>query len=303
MNLLGHMTTFVRTVEAKSLSGAARDLRLSLPAVSRQLRALEEDMGTVLLMRTTRRMALTEQGRLFYERAVHILREVEETRARLAPGRDVRGTLVVSAPISIALSLVLPRLPALSAKHPHLALDLRLEDRLVDFVREGIDVAIRGGATPPDSTSYLAQQLTHFERLLVASPAYLRKHGAPSAPEDLVRHECLLQVGSGGPISRWRLVRGDGETREVEVTGGVRSNAPLALARLARQGMGIALVADWLVEDDLADKTLRRVLPAWATKSVATLAIYRVERKGSPLIGAFIEAMRGLRKPKRQISV
>ena len=301
MDLLDQMATFVRVVEANSLSGAARILRLSLPAVSRQLRALEEETGTVLLRRTTRRMAITDEGRLFYERSVRILREVEETRALVCPSRDVRGTLVVSAPISIALSLVLPRLPALAAGHPRLTLDLRLEDRLVDFVRDGVDVAIRGGAAPPDSTSYLAQPLAHFARWTVASPSYLKTHKIPRKPEDLARHACLVQTGAAGPMRTWRLMRGERreDARTVSVSGPILSNAPVALARLAREGMGIALVADWLVAEDLANGSLRRVLGDWQSDGVSTWAICRIEQKGSPAIAALMQALRPSARARR----
>ncbi len=294
MDLLDQMATFVRVVEANSLSGAARILRLSLPAVSRQLRALEEETGAVLLRRTTRRMALTDEGRAFYERSVRILRDVEEARAIVSPSREVRGTLVVSAPISIALSLVLPHLSGLAARHPRLTLDLRLEDRLVDFVRDGVDVAIRGGASPPDSTSYMAHPLGRFERWLVASPAYLKKRGTPRRPEDLARHACLVQVGASGPMSPWHLVRsGRSEgSRGIAVSGPLLSNAPVALARLARDGMGIALVADWLVTEDVASGSLRRVLGEWQSDSVSTWAIYRREQKASPAIAALVKALR-----------
>jgi DNA-binding transcriptional LysR family regulator len=293
MNLLDQMTTFVAVVEANSLSGAARKLHLSLPAVSRQLRALEEETGAVLLRRTTRTIALTQEGRTLYERALRILRDVDETRALLSPSREVRGTLVVSAPISIALSLVLPHLPGLAAKHPGLTIDLRLEDRLVDFVRDGVDVAIRGGALPPDSTSYVAHPLARFERWLVASPGYLKTRGTPRKPEDLARHACLVQVGAFGAMSTWRLVRGAREVvRSVVVSGPVLSNAPVALTQLARDGMGIALVADWLVAEDIGRGALGRVLPEWQSEGVAMWAICRVEQKTSPAVAAFMQALR-----------
>lgn len=293
MDLLDQMTTFVRVVEANSLSGAARNLRLSLPAVSRQLRALEEATGAVLLRRTTRRMALTDEGRIFYERAVKILRDVEETYALVSPSREVHGTLVVSAPITIALSLVLPYLPNLAAKHPRLTVDLRLEDRLVDFVRDGVDIAIRGGVAPPDSTAYVAHPIRRFERWMVASPSYLKKRGTPRKVDDLLHHACLLQTNLAGPVTSWPLVHdGRGDTvRAVTVSGPIHSNAPVALARLATDGVGIALVADWLVAEAVANGTLRRVLPEWRSEVVSTWAIFRVEQKRSPAIAALLQAL------------
>lgn len=293
MDMFSQLNTFVRVVEANSLSGAARRLTLSLPAVSRQLRALESTLGAPLLVRTTRRIALTDRGREFYESSVRILRELDEARARVDPSK-LAGVLVVSAPVSIALERVVPRLPALAKRHPDLAIDLRLEDRLVDFVREGVDVAIRGGAPPPDSTGYVAHTLARFRRTAVAAPTYARRRKLPRTPDQLKAHGCLLQSGAAGPKMTWALERvGDPRVRrEVSVTGPVRSTAPIALRQLARAGVGVALLADWLVASDLADGTLKRVLPEWHSPEVAIWAVHRMEQKGSPRIAAFLEAMR-----------
>src|SRR5262245_56960331 len=151
MDLFTRMTTFVRIVDAGSLSAAARGLRLSVPAVSRQLTALEEELGARLLGRSTRRMSLTDAGRKWYVSSARILREVEETRAQLESPDEVHGHLVISVGISLGLGLVVPRLPDLAERHPRLSIELRLEDRLTDLVGDAVDVAIRGGAAPPDS--------------------------------------------------------------------------------------------------------------------------------------------------------
>lgn len=294
MDLLAQMATFVRVVEANSLSGAARALRLSLPAVSRQLRALEQELGSPLLVRTTRRMALTATGQTFYEGAQRILRDVAEVRARAGGSTEVRGVLVVSAPVSIGISQLVPRIPSLAKAHPHLRVELRLEDRLVDFVREGVDVAIRGGALPPDSTAYIAHALSRFRRYAVASPAYCRKHGTPKAPEQLAGHACLLQLGTASAITRWTFEHREhtGLEREVAVTGTLSSSAPLALIEFAKAGLGVALAAEWLVDQELRRGALRRILPAWHSSLVSTWAIHRAEHRGSATIAAFVEAMR-----------
>lgn len=294
MDMLGAMETFVRIAEASSLSRAARSLDLSLPAVSRQLHALEVELGTKLVVRTTRRMALTEAGRLFYDSAVGVLRDVGRARERVRPSREVRGALVVSAPVSIALTWVVPRLPALVAKHPRLEIELRLEDQLVDFVREGVDVAIRGGIAPPDSNAYLAVPLSRFRRVLVAAPSYLKRRGLPRAPEDLASHACLLQVGQSGPMARWTLHANGagGGVSEVTVTGPVRSTAPLALRELALGGAGIALLGEWLATEAIAAGRLRRLLPTWSSPEVVTWAVHRMERKGAPAIAALVDALR-----------
>jgi DNA-binding transcriptional LysR family regulator len=292
MDLLAHLATFVRIVDAGSLSGAARALRLSLPAVSRQLKSLEDELGVTLVMRSTRRLSVTDDGRQWYERAQRVLREIDEARRSRGGAGDVRGTLVVSAPITIASHLVIPRLPAIHRAHPELAIDLRLEDRFVDLVGDGVDVAIRGGAPPPDTTSFVALPVLEFQRWLVASPAYLRRSGCVRDPEELAGHACLPQLGASGPVTRWRFAKGD-EERVVDVRGPVRATAPLAIRELALAGMGLALLPEWLVAGDVLANRLKRAAPGWETPRVTTWALYRAELRGSPRIRAFLDAIRG----------
>lgn len=291
MDLLAHMRTFARIVERGSLSGAAREARIALPTVSRQLRALEEHLGVALLVRSTRRMHLTDAGRRFYERSVRILGEVDAVEESIDDGRVARGTLVVSASITLGLTYVLPRLPALSQAHPKLEVELRLEDRYVDLVAEGVDVAIRGGGAPPDSTAFVAHLLFESTRVVVASPRYLRKHGTPRAPEQLVRHTCLVQLAATGSFVRWTLRKGDDE-RTVPVRGALRTNAPVAIRDLARAGAGVALLPDWVVADDLASGALVRVLAGWEHPRVQIWAFHRSELRGSRRLRVFVDAMK-----------
>ena len=289
MDLLAQMATFVRIVDLGNLSAAARAARLSLPAVSRQLRALEDDLGASLVVRTTRRLKVTEEGRQWYAHCARILGDVAAARAAIGGG-DVHGTLTVSVPVSLGLSQVVPRLAALQRGRPGLAIDLRLEDHFVDFVADGVDVIVRGGAPPPDSATVIAHPLLRFPRVAVASPAYLRRRGAPRDPAALAGHDCLVQLGANAPLRTWHLRRGDDE-RAVDVAGRLRATAPLALREAARAGLGIALLGDWLVADDLARGTLRRVLPAWASPPITAWAIYRVEARSSPRVRAFLDGM------------
>src|SRR5687767_11766775 len=143
MDLLAQMETFVRVVDGKSLSAAARAQRLSLPAVSRQLRALEAELGATLIVRSTRRLHVTDAGRQWYAHCVRILRELEDARAAVGGERGVRGTLLVSASFTFGSVVIVPLLARLAQRHPQLIVDLRLEDHLVDLVAEGVDVAVR----------------------------------------------------------------------------------------------------------------------------------------------------------------
>jgi DNA-binding transcriptional LysR family regulator len=290
MDLLARMATFVRIVDGKSLSAAARAQRLSLPAVSRQLRALEAELGASLIVRSTRRLHVTDAGRQWYAHCVRVLRELEEARATIGNDKLARGTLVVSASLTLGTVVIVPRLARLVERHPHLVIDLRLEDHLVDLVAEGVDVAVRAGSLPPDSTAYIAHPVFTMDRVLVAAPRWLRKHGAPREPAQLARHACLVQVTPAGATVRWQLRRGS-EDATVEVRPHVRSNAPLALRDLAVDGGGIAYLPDWLVEADLAAGRLQRVLPGWASPTHTAWAVYRAELRGAPRLRAFLDAL------------
>lgn len=290
MDLLAQMATFVRIVEGKSLSAAARTQRLSLPAVSRQLRALEAGLGASLIVRSTRRLHVTDAGRQWYAHCVRILRDLEEARATIGGERDVRGTVLVSASFTFGSVMIAPVLARLAERHPRLTVDLRLEDQLVDLVAEGIDVAVRAGAPPPDTTALVAHPLFAMQRVLVAAPRWLRSHGTPREPSQLARSTCLVQVTPAGVQVRWNLRRGDAE-QTIDVRGPIRSNAPVALRELAVDGAGIAYLPDWLIADDLSRGRLRRVLPEWASPPITAWALHRAELRGVPRVRAFIEAL------------
>jgi DNA-binding transcriptional LysR family regulator len=293
MDLLAQMATFVSVVEGKSLSAAARAQRLSLPAVSRQLRALEADLGASLVVRSTRRLRVTDAGQEWYQHCRRVLGQVEEARQSVRGKRGAQGRLVVSASLTFGSSVIVPRLPQLAARHPHLVIDLRLEDQLVDLVGEGVDLAVRAGSPPPNSTSVVAHPIFGMQRLLVAAPAWLRKHGAIRELQQLTRHACLIQVTPAGTVIPWSFAR-DGSTSEattIEVHGQIRTNAPSALRDLALAGAGIAYLPDWLVAADIENGTLRRVLPQWSSVSIMAWAIYRAELRGAPRLRAFLDAL------------
>lgn len=288
MDLLAQMTTFVRVVEGGSLSSAARAQRLSLAAVSRQLRALEDDLGTTLVARSTRRLRITDPGRAWYAHCVRILREVDDARSSMHDERRVAGKLVVSASYAMADEFVVPRLPDLLAKHPRLEIDLRIEDQLVDLVGEGVDVALRGGAPPPDTTAFVAHALARFPRVVVGSPGYVGKRKI-TKPEELARHDCLVQLATGRLVP-WTLRREDREIT-VDVRGPIRATTPRVLRELAVLGLGLAFLPDWLVAPEIARKKLVRVLEGWTSPPIAAWAIHRTEHRGSPKIAALLGAL------------
>ena len=290
MDLLSQMETFVHVAESGSLSAAARARSLSLPAVSRQLRALERDLGSTLVIRSTRRLRLTDAGQRWYASCQRILRDLDAARSEVSTSNEPRGTLTVSMPVSLGLVVVMPRVHALLARHKELAVNVRLEDHVVDLVSDAVDVVVRG-VELPDSTSFISRPLLQFRRMPVASPAYLRRHGTPREPEAPSAHECLVQLAAPGLLQEWQFLRGD-EARTVRVSGRLRA-APLALRDAALAGHGIALLPQWLVEGDVAAGRLKPVTAGWQTPPSTVWALYRAEARAAPRVRAFIDAMTG----------
>jgi DNA-binding transcriptional LysR family regulator len=290
MDLLAQMKAFVRIVESGSLTAAARQLRVSAGSVSRQLSSLERTLGAPLLLRTTRRSTLTDAGRQYYERCRRVLHDIEDAQESVRADRTAAGTLIISAPVTFGLLRICPHLPAFHKRYPGISVDLRLEDRVVDIVSEGVDIAIRSGIDPPDSTSLVAQPLTTFERVLVASPDYLSRRGEPRTPEALTGHDLVFHLGGQ---AGWRIAR-DGREVRVDGPAAFRSNAMLALKNAALQGTGIAMLPEWLVRDDIRSGALRALFPAWSAAPVRVFLFHRIELRGALRVRAFIDHLRTL---------
>ena len=195
----------------------------------------------------------------------------------------------MSAPVTFGLACVVPEMGPLMKAHPQIVVELFLEDRLVDLASEGIDVAIRVGVAPPESAELIAHELIRYERVLVASPRYLKKHGEPRRPEALAGHDGLIH--SLGPTDTWPLRSGE---RDVRIRPKIvfRSNAFHALRDLAVGGAGVALLPHWFVRDALSSGDLRLVLPSWRSHRVTANAIYRTAQRGEPRVRALIEHLR-----------
>ena len=286
MDFLGRARTFVRVVEAGSLSGAARSLGVSLAAISRQVTSLESELGARLLVRTTRSLQVTEEGRRFHEHASRLVLDEEAARASVRPEGALGGSVVVSASVTLGVLRIVPALPKLYAQHPGVQLELRLEDRAADLVGEGVDIAVRAGLGLPDTTSLVAVALATFQRVVVASPAYLRRNGTPQTVAALASHRVVLAPGSG-PTGRWQFTE-DGEMRSVTVTPKLRIGTLLAVQAAVRAGIGLAVLPDFVVARDLEDRTLTALLPDATLAAVTAHALYRIEVRGSARIEAVI---------------
>ena len=289
MEDLSAMAVFARVVEMESFSGAARDLGLSKSAVSKQVGRLEDRMGLRLLNRTTRRLSLTEAGAAFYQGCRRVVAEAEATeRAVTRLASAPRGRLKVNAPMSFGVRHLAPALPDFMARYPELTVDLALNDRVVDLVEEGFDVAIRI-ARLADS-SLIARRLAPNRLVLCAAPSYLRAHGAPRAVEDLKGHECLLySYLAVGDV--WRLC-GPGGERRLRVTGRLRINNGDALLAATLGGFGVALLPCFICGEDLRAGRLIHVLPEWSGPADTVIAaVYPASRNLSPKVRVFVDVL------------
>ncbi|HEY2019842.1 LysR family transcriptional regulator [Paraburkholderia sp.] len=285
---LDDMRIFVATVDAHNFTAAANRLSLSKQFVSRRVMALEETLGVQLLIRNTRKLAVTDLGQEFYERAKRILGEVEEAEQAMSLRRaGPRGLLRVSAPMSFGVMHLSPLVTSFLREHRDVRFDMELSDRTVDVVGEGFDMAVRIG-TLPDS-SLIAQKLVDVSMLACCSPAYLRRRGTPAAPADLARHECLL-YGHGGAVS-WDF-KIDGAVKSVEVRGPLRANNGDLIRDAAVAGLGIVRLPDFIVADALRAGQLVPVLEAFLPAATGVYAVYPRHRQSSLTIRAFVEFLR-----------
>ncbi len=287
MEKLTALRIFRRVVERKSFSRAARELRISNAAVSKNVRELEAELGAPLIQRTTRRLSTTPAGEAYYARVVAILDELADAdRAVRETSSTARGVLRVATPMSLGLTKVMPAVSSFLGEHPEVRIELEMNDRHVDIIREGFDLAIRGTGALEDS-SRVARRLASIERVVVASPAYLGRVGTPVTPADLRAHRCLVYASSSS-ASRWELVRGSTH-RAIEIDGPLRVNSSLALVQAAVDGVGLALVPVWTVERELGDARLTRVLRAWSGEPQALHAVYPRHHEISRTLRLFVD--------------
>lgn len=263
---LGAVQAFVAVADCASFAEAAQRLALSASAVSRRVAALEGQLQVRLLTRTTRGMALTEAGERFYRRCRDLLAELALAAEDVGgdSGR-LNGLVRLTAPHSLlGTALIAPVVADLLARQPGLRFDVVLDDRKLDLVSGAIDVAVRVGPVP-DSRSF-ARRLAALEGRLVASPAYLARHGVPQQAADLTTHVCLEHAALG-PQGLWRMEDGEALPRRV------RANSFELLLQLARAGAGIAVMPSFAVVDDLARGTLRHLLPEWHSPPFELFAV------------------------------
>lgn len=270
MDTLQSMRVFASVAQTGSFAAAAERLNLSRASVTRHVAALERRLGTRLLQRTTRRLALTEAGSLYRERCEQMLEWLDETEALVGRGQHTAsGTLRISAPVSFGARHVAPATAEFVQRYPHIEVDLALNDRRVNLVDEGFDLAIRIAARL--EPGLVARRLSRSRLLLCAAPAYLQRCGHPATPEALAGHNCLLYTYS--PRNAW-LFRHAGYSHRVTVSGNLKANNGEALLAAARAGLGLVLQPDFIVREALRDGSLETVLPEFDPGHAGIHAVY-----------------------------
>ncbi|MFM0260478.1 LysR family transcriptional regulator [Paraburkholderia sediminicola] len=280
------MNVFVRVVEAGSLSAAARAIPMSLTSVSRHLSALEKQFGMQLLRRTTRHIALTNEGRLFFERAKSILAELDEVGTLLSAGRsEPAGRLRIAAPTLLGRTVIAPLLPCFLARHTAVSVELLLIDRAVNLVEEDIHLAIRVGRLP--DSALVARKLGDVRMIVCAAPSYIKRRGAPCSPDELRQHDCLVFSDQPGPVE-WRF-KSAGTRHSTRIAGRLWANALDVLAAAAIDGAGIVRAPSWQVADDIERGRLRRILQDYETMPAPVNVLFERARRTSPSVRAFLD--------------
>ncbi|RQO64471.1 LysR family transcriptional regulator [Variovorax sp. KBW07] len=283
MDSFSGLESFVRAADLLSFAKAGRLLGISASAVGKNVARLEQQLGLRLFNRTTRHVRLTEEGAMFHERCRRILDELDDARAMMQDAVAApRGRLRVSLP-TIGYRFLLPMLPAFKARYPEIELDLDFNDRLVDVIAEGVDVAIRSGEL--GDSQLVARRLGPFCFVLVASPDYLARHGVPQVPADLAQHSCLrYKFVTGGKIEDWDL-----PGLPTRLPPGLLCNNMEAMLGAAVAGLGVAYMPDFLARDSLHRGELQRVLAAHLVRKGQFSALWSSSRQLSPKVRAFVD--------------
>ncbi|SFO16908.1 transcriptional regulator [Variovorax sp. PDC80] len=287
MDKLSGLLAFVKAAELGSFVAAGRALALSASAVGKGVARLEQQVGVRLLQRSTRRIQLTEEGRLFHERCRRILDELDDAQAMLSQVQEVpRGKLRISAPI-VGYHFLLPVLPDFVAQYPEVELDIHFTDRTVDLVDEGIDIAIRSGDLP--DSRLVSRPLNPFRLLLCASPAYLARHGTPRAVRELERHATVrFRHPNSGKLLEWPMLQGTADA-EIRLRTVLACNNMEAVLGATLRGLGIACMPDFLARELLADGRLVSVLEPQLSAGGRFKALWPSSRHLSPKVRVFVD--------------
>lgn len=287
-NRLLEMRIFQAVVDGGGFSAAAELLGVSQPFVSQTMTALERRLGVKLLHRSTRGHRLTDEGRRYLRVCAHAIDFIEQAEGEIAAARSrVAGTLRVSAPIAFGTDQIVPRLPAFLQRHPDLTLSLSLSDRYANLIEDNVDVAVRMGRLA--DSSLIGRKLCGLQRIVVAAPAFVDRHGRVDQPSALSRYNCLLWEGPRGHLNRWPFLV-DGRRETVTVSGNFKSSNGLTLVQLCLAGVGIMRMAEHLAVPAVGEGRLVTLLDDYRAKDdTAFHAVYLPERQLLPRIRAFVD--------------
>lgn len=279
------METFVTVVDTGSFSAAARRLNVGQPAVSKTVAQLEDRLGVRLLLRSTRGLAPTEAGQSFYERAKNSIDEADEADlAARGAGSGLSGRLRVCAAVTFARLHIVPHLPIFLAEHPDLEIDVVMDDRVIDLVEEGIDVALRMGALADSALT--ARKIGQCRRVALGTPAFFAKFGEPATPAELMGLPAVV-YSQPGNANVWTFQKG---TAEVSVTmqGRVRASAAEGVREAVLADMGVAIASEWMFLPELERGEVKAVLPDWQLSSLDLYAVFPTGRLASAKARAFV---------------
>ena len=285
------MRIFVSVVQNGSLSAAGRQLGLSPASVSRHMSGLETSLGCRLINRTSRKLTLTEAGELYFAKVEQILHQVAEANDSVAQLQSMpRGTLRVHSRMLVGHLYVVPALPTFLAQNPEVKVDLLLSNRVVDLVEQNIDIDIRIGKLL--DSSLVAKKLAVSERILCAAPGYLHQRPAIRKPSDLAAHNCLTyRINLGRTV--WRFLNRSNVLEEIPVAGNLQSDNGQALLAATRAGVGVSLMPDWAIRDDIASGRLQRLLANYRISHIefdnGVYAVYQQSRNLAAKVRAFLD--------------
>ncbi len=287
MDSLTDIAVFVQVVDSGSFTAAAERLNISKSVVSKYVTRLEDRLGARLLNRTTRRLSLTEVGRVFYERSRKGLADIEDAQAEVSrlQGKP-RGTLRINAPMSFGILHVAPALPEFLKLYPEVTVDMNLDDRKVDVIKEGFDVSVRISELP--DSSLVAKRVAPCRHAIVAAPSYLEQHGTPRTPADLRDHNIITYRYQESALE-WHFRTPDNKSTSVAVSGSLMMNNSLALRAALLEGVGITRTPTFVVGQDIQEGRLVPILRDYETLELTIFLVYPQRRHLSPKVRAFVD--------------
>ncbi|MBA8878300.1 DNA-binding transcriptional LysR family regulator [Phyllobacterium myrsinacearum] len=287
---LDEIFAFIAVVDAGSFSGGGQAIGLTRSAVGKAIARLEKRLGVRLLNRTTRKLSVTDDGRVYYEHCTRVVSVLEETEASVGQKSAMpMGLLRLTVPEAFGRIHILPLLQRYMKEWPDLQIEVNFSDRIADMVEDGFDLAVRIGTGGTD-TRLISRVVAEHKGVICAAPSYLDTHGRPETPDDLASHDCLV-FKSGTRKQAWRLREVDGTWSTVGGHGRLRLDSGEAIRDAAIVGMGVAYLPSFLVDDAIADGRLEQVLTASETQTIPIVAVYPSKRYLSAKVRRFIDLM------------